>query len=387
MNGREIYTKLKRKVNKYKILSYHQFYPQICNLLDKRINRHIVIIESDDWGSIRVPSREVRDYFISKGIDMNSHPFERLDSLEMDSDLEELYEVLLSYNDAKGKHPIITANSLVANPDFSEIKDSEYSKYFYELTTQTYSKYPFSNNVPHLIKKGLELQIFYPQSHGREHFRIKPWLIALQSDKKYVRDAFNHGMCVCFPNDNKAGNDLMYALRYSDESEKQYNWEILKDGLHLFEHTYGYKSISYVAPCYTWPQSYEKLLFDKGIRMIQTERACMDTDHNEILYHYSGEHSTNVKMMTYSLRNCYFEPSVTGNLEEWKKCLTQVRSAFNSHKIAVISSHRINYVSRIEQCNRDNSLCQLNLLLKSIMKEWPDVEFMSSAQLYNEIYY
>ena len=33
----------------------------ILNIPGWRTNRHIVVIESDDWGSIRMPSKEVYD--------------------------------------------------------------------------------------------------------------------------------------------------------------------------------------------------------------------------------------------------------------------------------------------------------------------------------------
>lgn len=381
-----LWQKINRKINKYRLLSYHKLYPSICELLDYRTNRHIVVIESDDWGAIRIPSEDVKKYFIKEGINMNEHPFERNDTLEMDSDLEALYDVLLSYQDYKGNHPVITANTLVANPDFKRIKDADYQSYFYEPIANTYLSYPHSANVPSLINSGIKQGIFYPQSHGREHFNVSLWLKALQNKDRKVLDAFERNMCVVFHPNNKPGNLAMIALKYDNLAERDIVIQSVKDGLNIFEDTFGFRSKSYVAPCYTWPKTMETMLANNGVEMIQTDRVYTNSDNNQTYYHYSGESSGGRKTLKYSVRNCNFEPSISGNSEEWKECLTSIESCFDANKIAVISSHRLNYVAGISQENRDNTLRQLKLLLTKICQKWPDVEFMNSAQIYNECF-
>ena len=44
-------------------------------------NRHIVVIESDDWGSIRMPSLEVRNELISRGVSIASCIYDKIDTL------------------------------------------------------------------------------------------------------------------------------------------------------------------------------------------------------------------------------------------------------------------------------------------------------------------
>ena len=39
----------------------------LLNLPGFHTNRKIVVIESDDWGSIRMPSREIYDFLIRQG--------------------------------------------------------------------------------------------------------------------------------------------------------------------------------------------------------------------------------------------------------------------------------------------------------------------------------
>ena len=94
----------------------------LVNIPGWRTNRKIVVIESDDWGSIRMPSREVYEALLSKGIPVDKFYFTKYDCLESEEDLQFLFETLSTIKDRNGAHPVITANSVVANPDFIRIE-------------------------------------------------------------------------------------------------------------------------------------------------------------------------------------------------------------------------------------------------------------------------
>ena len=113
----------------------------LLNIPGWRTNRHIVVIESDDWGSIRMPSREVYDNLLKEGYRVDLHPYEKYDSLATEDDLTSLFEVLSKFSDRRGRHPIITANCAVANPDFEKMKLSKFSQYYYEPFTTTRKGY------------------------------------------------------------------------------------------------------------------------------------------------------------------------------------------------------------------------------------------------------
>lgn len=51
-------------------------------------------------------------------------------------------------------------------------------------------------------------------------------------------------------------------------------------------------------------------------------------------------------------------------------------------KPAIVSSHRANYVGGMDIDHRDCNLIFLNSLLKKIFTTWPDVEFVSSDELF-----
>ena len=84
-------------------------------------SKKIVVIESDDWGSVSMPSLEAYNRLLAAGVPVDKSSFTQFDSLESEEDLNELFNVLTKYRDFKGNHPCITACAVVANPDFDKI--------------------------------------------------------------------------------------------------------------------------------------------------------------------------------------------------------------------------------------------------------------------------
>ena len=166
----------------------------VYNSLGWKTKRKLVVILSDDWGSIRVPSKEVREKLIVSGINMDTNRFNKFDCLESNTDVEKLFEVLLHHKDGNGNHPVFTAMTNVANPDFNKIKESNFEKYFYEPFTETLKQYPNSDKVYGYYKWGIENKIFMPEFHGREHLNVNRWMKALRTDSKNVRLGFENNL-------------------------------------------------------------------------------------------------------------------------------------------------------------------------------------------------
>ncbi|HAH58802.1 MAG TPA: hypothetical protein DCL86_11695 [Bacteroidales bacterium] len=99
----------------------------LLNIPGWRTKRKIVVIESDDWGSIRMDSPEAYRHFLSLGYPVDQCPYNRYDMLESNTDLEMLFEVLDSVRDIHGRPAMLTANSLVANPDFEKIEADNFA--------------------------------------------------------------------------------------------------------------------------------------------------------------------------------------------------------------------------------------------------------------------
>jgi len=351
----------------------------LINIPGWHTKRKIVVIESDDWGSIRMPSNEVYEEFLKKGYKVDQSDYNRLDSLECNDDLMALYDVLSKYKDLDGNHPVFTANSLVANPDFKKIKNSGFSQYYYEHVIETLKQYPNHDNVFNLWQEGIKKELFYPQFHGREHLNISRWLSALNKASDDMMFTFN-----C--NTTFSGkDDYSFMEAYDQDTKDDIHKHALTiiDGLKLFKETFGYLSKSFIAPCYTWNSDIEEILSEYGVKYIQGSSFQNIPNGGfgqyKKKFHYFGQ--TNNYNQYYLIRNCIFEPSLIKTNNTLAYTLDSIANAFMWNKPAIISSHRINYIGSLDENNRTENLLLLNQLLKNIFKRWPNVEFMSSDKL------
>lgn len=351
----------------------HRLSNIIYNIPGWRTKRHIVVIESDDWGAIRMPSREVYEILIQAGYSVDNNKFEKYDSIATEEDLTALFEVLYKFRDKNGNHPVITANCVVTNPDFEKIKATEFREYHYESIVDTMSHYKGCYHSYDIWKEGIKNGVFYPQFHGREHINVTKWMRSLQQQDSDTRFAFDLGMAGLAPKtDKKAINYYVVAL---DDIQIK---ESLIDGLHLFEQLFGYKSKTFIAPCYTWSPQIEQPLFEYGVVGIQGAVYQINPQGAKIR-HWQG--TRNKYNQIYTVRNCFFEPTYDPQTDYVNDCINRIRCAFTWHKPAVISAHRLNFINSIQTDNTPRTLKLLNDLLKRILKIWPDVEFMTSDQL------
>lgn len=345
----------------------------LLNIPGWRTKRHIVVIESDDWGSIRMPSREVYERLLKEGYRVDKNVYESNDSLAREDDLCALFEVLHRFKDRNGNHPIITVNCAVANPDFEKIKIDDFQHYYYEPFTETLKRYKGCEHSFELWKQGMTEKVFMPQFHAREHLNVARWMSDLQNNEVDTRHVFEYGIMGLFSK-NDYRNNYQVALDDSEYRLQPLN-EVVSEGLDLFENIFGFKSKTFIAPCYTWKPELEKTLFEKGVIGLQG----MVYQHNpgdKPIRHFMG--TQNQYGQIYTIRNCFFEPAQGSNVYD---CLNRMKYSFRWNKPAVISAHRINFIGAINEKNRTESLKQLDYLLSEILNKWPDVEFMSSDQL------
>lgn len=357
------------------------------NLIDSlawKTNRKIIVFESDDWGSIRMPSKETYNQCLKDGYEVDKNLFSRYDSLASEDDLNLLFELLLKYKDGVGSHPIITANCLVANPDFDKIKEHNFEEYEYELISTTFKRYPKHHNCFDLWRKGKEEGVFMPQSHGREHLNVSRFMTDLKDNNTHTHYALQHKMPGIFDPSNVAdGNNYVVALEYKNKEDEIEKCEVLSDGLDLFKQLFGYPSKTFIATNYIWSSLMEKTLALKGVKALQGSRFQNIPKGNYQGFnrklHYTGQKNKHNQL--YFARNVYFEPSLSSHKDWVNSTLFEIENAFKKKLPAIVSTHRINFVGFIDESNRDRTLIMLDELLKSIVNKWPDVEFMSSDQL------
>ena len=366
------------------MLNKQQLIRNISNIPGWYTKRKIVVFESDDWGSIRMPSVAVFKRMQLKGINLTEGESERYnknDSLASTDDLAALFEILSSKNDKNSVNPVFTAASVVANPAFDKIKDSDFREYFYEPFTETLKRIPACDNSFHLWQEGIQKKLFIPQFHGREHLNVAVWMRALQKKEKNTVIAFNEGTWG-FSNVHPLGISYQAAFELEHFSDLENQRLILTSGLKLFEEIFGYKATFFVPPNGPFNNMLEVDAAKSGIEYMsgsKLQHESLGEGKTRKTIHWLGQ--KNKVGQLYITRNCFFEPSSNVKTDWVNSCLNEINIAFRWHKPAVISTHRVNYIGGLNPHNRAKGLNQLKQLLNAILIKWPDVEFFTSNQL------
>lgn len=361
----------------------------IRNIQGWHTNRRIIVIESDDWGSIRMPSRKVYNNLLNAGIRVDHCPYNRFDSIESESDLLALFNGIKKFKDFKGNHPVITTNFVTANPDFQKIKDSGYQDYHYELFTDTYKRNPKHHNTFTLIREGMREKYIYPQFHGREHLNVNRWMTALRQNLPETRFTFKNRLFGISTNiTSEMRRSYMSAFDFDNIDEIDDHRNILNDGLRLFENIFGYKSKTFIATNYCWHSLIEETLKNNGVNFIQGSYNQIEPSGGnkspKIISHRLGRFNKFGQM--YLVRNAFFEPSLLNTVDPVAYCINNIEIAFRWGKPAIVSSHRVNFIGSIVKENRENNIILFIKLLKQIRSKWKDIEFMNSEQLGDLIY-
>lgn len=351
----------------------------LINVPGWRTDRKLVVIESDDWGSIRMPSREVYSEFVSRGLELSGSDYNRLDTLETNEDLTMLYDLLGSFKDSVGNHPVMTANCVVGNPHFERIRQSDFTEYAVEPVTETLARYAGRDMVEKLWKQGISEGIFHPQFHGREHVNVVRWMNALRERTPEIMFTFDHGTTFSGNGDY----NFMEVLDYNTPGDLHQMKESLAEGLDWFRDIFGYRSRSFIPPCYTWNSDVEEVLHEGGVRYIQglvTQLIPTGTFENyRTKYHFLG--NRNGFGQYFIIRNAFFEPALSKLSDPVGECLDRINVAFRWKKPAVICSHRLNFMGSLDESNRTVNLSYFRDLLNRIIRLWPDVEFIRTDQL------
>lgn len=349
------------------------------NLSGKSISKKIVVIESDDWGAIRVPSKGSIDRLKKKGLDLTKNDYTKFDGLESNSDIELLFEILNKYHDLKGNSPIITTNFVTCNPDFEKIKSLNFDQYFNQKISVTYDAYSNSDRVLDLVLSATSSGLILPQFHGREHVNVEYWMSLLKNNDRIFRLAFEEGISglgrESVPNISK-NIQATYDTFNTDFTSSS-----LEQGLNYFEEIFGFRSQSFIPNNFVLDFNLLPFLFSNGVKVSQGMKYLLTPKEigiNSVKVLRKNGY-LNQGQQIEIVRNCSFEPTETG--KDHLSTLREISLAFSFKQPAVISTHRINFSSRISVENRDKNLIDFEELLRSILKQWPDVEFYSTINL------
>jgi hypothetical protein len=349
--------------------------------------RKILVIESDDWGAIKTKSKESWNLLKAEGIPLDSNYFSKFDCLESKEDLDALFNLLSGIIDQNGVSLCITANALVANPNFEAIKASDFKNYHYELITDTYQRYPDGISAFETWKNGIASHLLYPQFHGREHINPQEWLKTLKMGDKSELLAFEHQTILGLDNPSVSTRYLNYtsAFNYDNAAEAASFESVISEGLNHFKALFGFASKSFVAPCGIRSDDLDGWLHQGGVLYHQVGRQFEPDGKGGVLLKNRWWGAKNEYGQLYWRRNGTFEPSRDWTFDWVGSVLNDARYAFRWGKPLVLNSHRVNYVGGIDVKNRENTLTLLAQVVKKLQQQYPDLEFMSSDQLGDHI--
>ena len=344
-----------------------------------------VVFESDDWGSIRMTSQSAFEKLEKLGLDLRSFDAERYnlnDTLATSSDLENLFNILNTFTDSAGNKAVFTVACVVANPDFERIREADYTEYFYEPFTDTLKRISGCEHSFELWLEGMRQKIFVPQMHGREHLNVCAWMKALRKNDRQTKLAFNEGIWGFVPDQRSLPEtDFQAAFLLTGSDDLEFHKKTLQEGLDLFERIFKYRAEYFVPPNGIFNNLLNLTLRRNGVKYrsaAKVQYESIGVGRTKKIIHWLGQKEK--YGIRYISRNCFFEPSQPGR--NWiDSCLNDINIAFRWHKPAIISTHRVNYISGLNPMNRDVGLSQLKALLQRMIKYWPDINFLTTPEL------
>lgn len=351
------------------------------NIAGWKTNRKIVTFSVDDYGNVRLASKQARQNLDKKGF-ISKNRFDLLDSLENKEDLEMLFEVLTSVRDVNSNHAIFTPFAIPVNINYEKMADCNYQEYHYELLTDTFSKLNNYKGTWELWREGIEKKIFLPQFHGREHFNLKVFKEKLSEKNQELLTSLKNKSNISISRTGYKTISYTGAFEFSEFSENDSFHSIIEEGVSAFKKVFGYQPTHFMAPGGNEHSNLHKTLHKENIKYIDSPLIKKEHQGNgkfKRTINYLGKRNKWNQILV--VRNAIFEPTYDIGIDWVHYTLQQIEAAFRWNKPVIISSHRVNFSGFVEPQNRKKGLQSLKLLLKKIVNKWPEVEFMASNQV------
>lgn len=358
-------------------------FDNLKNLRGWRSNRKLLVLSVDDYACVRLKSPEALTALQRAGVKPVNR-FDRFDAFETTTDLEALFGVLGRHVDSKGRHPVISAYAVAANPDFDKTLDER--RYVPEPVSTTIQR--LENDDPEhyegLAEKweeGMGRGFLNPQFHGREHFNVDALnaLLATGNPDLLVNLQHRSMSGVRVPSELAAAS-VYVAFPAGKENRLTEQAGIIAEGFELFSQVFGQSPTCFAPPSLQLDPSLYSACSQLGLGGIDLP-FLQDRDQspawpkvNVLGQQRDDEHVTIV-------RNVVFEPGHDAARDWVGEAIKQIAVAFRWGKPANISSHRVNFAGRIDEQNRAGGVNALDDLLARVLRRWPDVEFIGSDAL------
>jgi len=207
---------------------------------------------------------------------------------------------------------------------------------------------------------------------------------ALRAKHTNTLTAFDYGYFGLPPEDSHNGRSYLTTYTFDNKQEKRAIIDNIEEGLQLFSELFGYEAILFTPPNAVFDPFLEKRLSPSSLEFITRGKfRFVDRGNGNRIPLIGISGRKGLSGIRHSIRTCAFEHYKMSESYLMDSCLARINQAFLNNGPAIISSHRVNFVGSIEPKNREVGLRLMKQLLERILAKWPEVEFMSSADLYN----
>ena len=329
--------------------------------LRKKFNDKYIIIESDDWGMERALNQDSVKWMEKK------YGKERLsrwsyDSLETPEDLNELYNVLKKYRFKFEFPPVITANFITHNVDYTSREKLSFiplSKGFNNENKELEEKY----------SEGIKGELIYPQLHGYSHFNLKALEEYFYTNEG--RESFENKFLAA--RSTVKGN---LSFLHGELSIKNPENRKLIEASEEFRKYFGFYSKSIIPPTFIFDNELAGILKESRISLVQSSNRLETSEDKRLNIPYFRKS----KGLYWSIRNARLDPD-----ENYKfyhdQCISSIENAFNNKIPAIIDFHRVNFAGTYAPEYRTSTIKELDLLLDKIYKKWPGAKFIHTQKL------
>ncbi|MEW5943852.1 MAG: hypothetical protein AB1710_08375 [Pseudomonadota bacterium] len=309
----------------------------------------VLIIESDDWG----PGPE-----------------------EDAEALRRIAAVLEGACDKDGRHPVMTLGIVLAVADTASMRREDARNFYRQLLSD--DRFAAIRDT---IGAGIGAGVFAPQLHGMEHYWPPTLLSAARLDGR-VRDWLT-----------QAGwprtEDLPSALQSRWVDAAALPSKPLPDAaiasavieeVRAYEQAFGSPPEVAVPPTFVWDDAVERAWAAAGVRVVVTPGKRFEARDGNGKLTASGAPILNgqkgAQGLTYLVRDDYFEPAL-GHKSE--KVIAAVAWKSRLGRPTLVETHRFNFTGDAKIT--ESSIAELERVLKDVLSRFPDVRFMSTAEL------
>ena len=349
---------------------------------------HPVVFESDDWGLCgEGRNAQVYSDLISIGYtDIVSEKLQPMykNTLESETDLENLCNSLVKYKDSLGRFPVITANMIMSNPDFDRIKMNKFSNYFVIPITKGFpSGWGDWSTVVRGWKKAIRRKVWVPEYHGFSHFNYRNWMRGLRNKDSRLLDFFDKRLVTSsdeFRVLSEYGVHLGDAWVFQSYKEQ---FSDICNGLEIFNTLFRRYPRTTIPPNNVWNSSTYRAFSKANVRFIQSEKESTKSTigvRNMDLSTISDV-ITSLLLQFGPLRKHHRNVRLEYTAVDESEAVTSTEQLFKSSVPAIVDTHRVNYVSGVDASLPQKSLRRLESYLRAILED-DKIVFLTDNELF-----